>query len=431
LAQAAAYIIDRQLKCAQYRQRFADRRRTLAELLPEHGALPDEQRTTVAATWSLSIELADQLAPPGLARPMLQLASMLDPNGIPIAVLASPPAMKYLAYHRTAAGRAGQISSNPAPVEVSADDAREALYCLHRLNLADFSDDTDERRVLVHGLIQRATRDRLTTAEFDEVVHASAQALHYAWDAEKTPAERNALRANSEALHAHAGPKLWSLGAHSVLFAVGRSLNKDGLIAANAAYWQQLRLAAEHQLGADHPDTFIARSYTVYARRLAGDQTGAVTAVEELLADRQRIHGDDHPHALSTRGLLGEAKRQAGDRAGAIAALAEVVADRRRVLGPQHPATLSAQRRIAQFRRASPRSSERYAYRSEGQPTRSSGATASGGTYLVRWRAADGTEQSMGPFSDAQTAAEVGRWVRRGKGTAVEVMRHPSGEAPT
>ncbi|MER5612165.1 hypothetical protein [Streptomyces sp. NPDC002215] len=46
----------------------------------------------MAATWSLSIERADQLRPAGLARPMLQLAAMLDPNGVPRTVLTGEPA---------------------------------------------------------------------------------------------------------------------------------------------------------------------------------------------------------------------------------------------------------------------------------------------------------------------------------------------------
>jgi hypothetical protein len=71
LAQAAAFLIDRGLTCAQYAERFADRRRRLVDVLPEHGALPDDHRATVAATWLLSIELANCLAPAGLARPIL------------------------------------------------------------------------------------------------------------------------------------------------------------------------------------------------------------------------------------------------------------------------------------------------------------------------------------------------------------------------
>jgi hypothetical protein len=75
LAQAAAFIRDRQLDAAAYRRRLADRRRRLSDLVPEPDSLPDEHRATVAATWSLSIEVADRLKPEGLARPALSLAS--------------------------------------------------------------------------------------------------------------------------------------------------------------------------------------------------------------------------------------------------------------------------------------------------------------------------------------------------------------------
>ncbi|MFF7358691.1 hypothetical protein ACFZA1_39715 [Streptomyces filipinensis] len=48
LAQAAAYIIDTGLTCTSYWEMLADRIRELADLLPESGALPDDQTTTAA-----------------------------------------------------------------------------------------------------------------------------------------------------------------------------------------------------------------------------------------------------------------------------------------------------------------------------------------------------------------------------------------------
>jgi hypothetical protein len=51
--------------------------------------LPDEQQATVAATWSLSVDLVDQLHPVGVARPLLEVAALLDPNGIPQTVFTT------------------------------------------------------------------------------------------------------------------------------------------------------------------------------------------------------------------------------------------------------------------------------------------------------------------------------------------------------
>ncbi|WP_327380596.1 hypothetical protein [Streptomyces sp. NBC_01207] len=89
LSQAAACLIDAELDCATYRQRLADHTRRLADLLPDTGRLPDDQTTSTAAAWALSIDRANQLQPAGLARLRLELAAMLDPNGIPTPVLTS------------------------------------------------------------------------------------------------------------------------------------------------------------------------------------------------------------------------------------------------------------------------------------------------------------------------------------------------------
>ncbi|MGK5451232.1 NB-ARC domain-containing protein, partial [Streptomyces radiopugnans] len=102
LSQAAAYLIDSGLDCAAYRALLADRARDLADALPDPGALPDDQAAPLDAAWSLSADRADRLRPYGLARPMLRLAAMLDPNGIPAAVLTGEPALAHLADHLAA-----------------------------------------------------------------------------------------------------------------------------------------------------------------------------------------------------------------------------------------------------------------------------------------------------------------------------------------
>src|SRR6185436_12316210 len=96
LAQVAAYMIDRDLSCREYCTRLKDRLRKLADVLPTRGELPDDHGDTVAATWSLSIELADRLAPRSLARPLLTIASLLDPDGCLLKLLTNKTVRKYL-----------------------------------------------------------------------------------------------------------------------------------------------------------------------------------------------------------------------------------------------------------------------------------------------------------------------------------------------
>ncbi|MFE9112265.1 tetratricopeptide repeat protein [Streptomyces collinus] len=352
LAQAVTYLLDLHLDCATYRVRLADRARTLPDLVPEDSGLPDAHRATVAATWSLSIEHADRLRPTGLARPMLHLVALLDPNGIPATVLTSPPALAYLTEHRTPDG---DTDPDVSPHAVGVDDATDALRCLHRLSLADHTPNTPHQEVRVHNLVQRATREALSPAARDMAARTCADALHEAWpEVERDTALGQALRANTAALTAHAADALWQPDAHPVLFHTGNSLGQTGLVTAARAYFQDLHTAARQNLGPDHPDTLTARHDLAYWRGAAGDAAGAATAFAELLADRLRVLGPDHPDTLSTRHdlALWRGSRAAADVAWAATAFAELLADQLRVLGPDHPATLITRHDLAHWRGA-------------------------------------------------------------------------------
>lgn len=173
----------------------------IPDLLPEPGTLPDNQPTTVAAAWSLSLDRADQLRPSGLARPMLQLAAMLDPNGISHEVLTSDPAFAHLAAHQAVPG-----SDRPAPESpaVSTEEATGALRVLHRMSLIDHIPNTPHQTVRVHQLIQRAMRDRLPADLYNQFARTAADALLAAWpDIERDTDLAQSLRANTDALTRH------------------------------------------------------------------------------------------------------------------------------------------------------------------------------------------------------------------------------------
>ncbi len=346
LAQAATYLIDLHLDCADYRARLADRTHALPDLIPEGSGLPDAHRTTVAATWSLSVEHADRLRPKGLARPMLQLASLLNPNGIPATVLTSPAALAYLTEHRTA-GLGG------ASCQVGVEDAADALRCLHRLSLADHSPDTPHHAVRVHNLIQRTTRETLSPAAHEALVVACADALLDAWpETNPDAALAQALRANADALTAQAAAELWRAGVHPVLMRTGSSLGDAGLTVGALAHFRYLAAAAHHYLGPDHPDTLTARHHLAHWQGEAGDVAGARGATAHLLADRLRLLGPDNPDTLATRGDLGAWQGLAGDPGGAAAASEAVLTDTLRVLGPDHLQTLTARQNLAHWRGA-------------------------------------------------------------------------------
>ncbi|MER6319993.1 tetratricopeptide repeat protein, partial [Streptomyces sp. NPDC001581] len=361
LSQAAAYTVDTGLACAAYRRRLADRAGKLTHLFPEAGALPDDQAATVAAAWSLSIERADQLHPAGLARPMLQLAALLDPNGIPRTVLTSEPALVHLAEYRTGndngpeqdlrRGWFWKRKRDREPVQVSVDDAEGGLRALHRLSLVEDTSDGLNPTVRVHQLIQRATRDTLTPDQHDRFARTAADALLAAWP--DIPSDTNlaqTLRANTTALTSHAEGALYRPDAHPVLYRTGRSLGETGQATAARDYYHHLTETAHHCLSPDHPDILTARNNLAWWHGEVGDAAGAAAAYTELLADRSRVLGPDHPDTLSTRGDLAWWRGEVGDVAGAAAAYTKLLEDRSRVLGPDHPGTLSTRGNLAWWR---------------------------------------------------------------------------------
>ncbi|MER5757729.1 FxSxx-COOH system tetratricopeptide repeat protein [Streptomyces sp. NPDC002082] len=346
LSQAAAYLIDTELDCATYRRRLADHTRRLPDLLPEIDALPDDQTTSTAAAWSLSIDRAGQLRPVGLARPMLELAAMLDPNGIPAPVLTSPPVLAYLAEHRTDT----TPPSDPA-ASVTAEQAYDTLRVLHRLSLIDHAPGTPQQTVRVHQLIQRAVRELLPTDRYDQLARTAADALTATWpDVERDTALAQALRTNTDALTRNASRALYQPRVHAVLYRTGRSLGATGQVTAATTHFHHLADTAHTRLGPDHPDTLTTRHELAYCRGEAGDAAGAATAFEQLLEDRLRVQGPDHLHTLITRNELARWRGEAGDAVGAATAFEQLLEDSLRVLGPDHHNTLTIRHNLAYWR---------------------------------------------------------------------------------
>lgn len=334
LAQAAAYLLDRDLSCAVYLERLTDRRRKLATVLPEGEALPDSHRATVAATWSISLEHASRLDPAGLASPLIEIAALLNADGIPVELFGAPTVVRYLSE------RAGR--------EVGAEEARDGLGCLHRLSLAT----VDGPVVRVHALIQRATRDDLAPQHLPALVGAAADALVLLWPEVESEAQLvQVLRANADALAVTGEHHLWRDGGHEVLLRAAQSLGESGLAATAADRFRHLCTEAARHLGPDHPDTLSTRANAAHWHGETGDSAGAVRAMEELLADAVRVLGPDHPDVLGTRNDLALWRARAGDPVAAVRAFEELLPRQMTVLGADHRSTLVTRANLATWSR--------------------------------------------------------------------------------
>ncbi|MEV7981882.1 FxSxx-COOH system tetratricopeptide repeat protein [Streptomyces sp. NPDC086519] len=344
LAQAVPYMVNRRLDCATYRARLANRARSLDDVLPPDTGLPDDQALTVAAAWDLSIDLADQQPPRGLARPMLHLLSLLDPNGIPEPVLLSPPARGYLTGH---AARPGAVGKGLTETQ----DASDALANLRQFSLIEHDAQAGSGAVRVHQLIQRAVSERLSDEDRTECARDAADALLDVWPGgERDMGLAAALRSNAGALTSGAEDALYTSEAHGVLFRLGTSLGGVGRAAEAWVCFQALAQSVERHLGREHSDYLIACGHLAYWQGEAGDAVGAVNALDELLPRLRNMLGADHPETFVVRHGLAYWRGQAGNAVGAAAEFAELLMDHRRVLGDDHPDTLTVRHDLARWR---------------------------------------------------------------------------------
>ncbi|KAB1980780.1 tetratricopeptide repeat protein [Streptomyces triticiradicis] len=346
LSQGVAFMLDAGLDAAAYRDLLADGARNLAELLPEQRTLPDDQDAPMAAAWALSIDHANGLRPEGLARPMLQLAAMLDANGIPTEVLTGGPALDHLSTSVRGRHRRGQQHG-----ECTAEEALGALRALHRLNLIDHTPGASPQGVRVHQLIQRTVRDALAPAEYERLVRTAADALTAVWpDIERDTGLAQTLRANTTALMLHGQDALYRPHLHPVLHRIGRSLGKTGQVSAARDYFDDLVGKLRRYCGPDHLDTLLARGGHARWRGEAGDASGAADETAGLLRDVLRVLGRDHSHTLTTLSNLARWRGEAGDPEGAASATADLLRDRTRILGPDHELTLSTRSNLQYWR---------------------------------------------------------------------------------
>jgi Tetratricopeptide repeat len=330
LAQAGAVVAEAAIDCREYRNRIAGRQ------LPGAGGRGGVQPAVVATTSALSLELADQLPPAGLARPALVLTSMLDPNGVPGAVLTSRAACMFLSRYR-----------GGAPVDDA--EARAAMHNLARCGLVTIDTTTPARTVRVHALVQASTRQALASAESDYAALAAADALLQAWPRHPVPAAFDqALRDCTARLRQAAGALLWTPHCHPVLIRAGQSLDTSGLIGPAISYWQAMTDIGRPALGTAHAHTVFARNRLAEAYEAAGRPDDAVAMYELTVAEWERSLGPGHPDTLAARSNLARAYRAAGRPGDAIAAAEPTLAGLVQVHGPDHPDTLAARSELAQ-----------------------------------------------------------------------------------
>ncbi|MFJ6393974.1 tetratricopeptide repeat protein [Streptomyces sp. NPDC091972] len=357
LAQAAAYLCeDHSLTIERYRDLLADRTLHLTDVLPEDSSLPDAQQHTVAAAWHLSVQRANELAPAGVARPLLTVLCLLDTHAVPTAMLSTPALLKYLDTQ--------QPSGRQRPT--SAHHATRALRVLRRLNLvtpAPRGTDDQDDLISMHQLVQRAVRESAQPSELNVAVRAAADALEETWPPGVHYADTvvgRALMSSAACLIAHdTADALWDeQGPHRVLTRLGLQLQGTGRRHQGLLHYKSMLRTARRQLGDNHPGTLLLRSDIACLQAEDGDVSAAVRELRAVLAVQRRLLGDEHSHVLTTLNNLAHWRGMAGDHAGAVAEYDRLLNTLRRLSAPAEEDILATRRNRAHYMTRCGRESE-------------------------------------------------------------------------
>jgi tetratricopeptide (TPR) repeat protein len=329
LALATTTMAGTALDCRQYRIRFAGRRQELLGRAAGGLVSPAE------VAWSLAIDRADQYPPAGLARPLLALAALLDPAGVPVQVVGSQACCAYLSRH----GRG-------MPVETG--EVMTALGGLAHCGLVFIDRSASAGLIAIHPVVQETVRRLVPPGVLDDAARSAADAICEVWPhLEAEPLLDQALRGCAGWLGGIAGDLLWLPEPHPVLVKAGESLNAAGLSTAAVSYWKSMLAASGRALGSEHPRTLEIRDHLAGAFESAGRLEEARELAQLSLAEREQVQGPDHPDALTSRTNLARIYRSAGMFDQAIDMYARVLADREWVLGPEHADTLGVRSQLA------------------------------------------------------------------------------------
>ena len=174
LGHAAAYLINKRPTMAHYVTLLRDTGSRLGDLLPASADTEGYGRP-VTASLLLSLDAVEEADTSRLARPLLHLASLMDPLGHPAPLWTTPEALDHL---RTARPPQRRRLRKHYP-SVLESEVHRALECLRTYAL--ITQDTATAPLRMHALTARAVREAVPLGTLPVTARTAADAIASLW----------------------------------------------------------------------------------------------------------------------------------------------------------------------------------------------------------------------------------------------------------
>ncbi len=316
LEQAGAYCDAAGQPLANYLRLFRQRQRELLQR-----GQPANYPATVATTWEISFQAAQQAAP--AAAELLNLCAFLAPEELPLAVLRN---------------NAKELPETLAAVVADELALEDALAALRRYSLLNRVDDG----VTLHRLVQLVARDRLDATEQSRWAEAAVRVISAAF-----PKKSSDVRTWDECAkllpHARTAAEFaetWQLLPEATSWLVNQMgtyfWGRAQYAAAREAFERTWRLD-EAAFGPNHTNVAISVNNLGMVLEALGDPSGARQHYERALRIDEAAFGPDHPSVAIRVNNLGSVLRSLGDLAGARQYFDRALRIVEATLGSDHP----------------------------------------------------------------------------------------------
>jgi tetratricopeptide (TPR) repeat protein/class 3 adenylate cyclase/DNA-binding XRE family transcriptional regulator len=275
LDQAGAYIEEIGCSLPEYLELF---QRHHSALLNRQSGLSADYPHTVAGTWSLSFQQAEQESP--AAAELLDFCAFLDPDAIPEIILTE--GADYLG------PVLGAAVSDPLLLN-------EAIQTLRRYSL--IKRDPDNRILNVHRLVQVILKDGLDEGEKRQWAERTVRAVNAAFPQVSFGSWQRCERClpHAEACAVLIDKYHFSFPqAVRLLHQAGCYLRDRGLYAQAEPLLLQAFKLYEQEAGSAHPDTASSLNDLAWLYYLQGKYERAEPLLQRALTIREQVLGNDH-----------------------------------------------------------------------------------------------------------------------------------------